>query len=248
MALTAANRGTGSNNTSGTTVNIVPTQNFTTGSTAILGIAFDNSGAQGSNPFNSAINYTDSSGNVWIPTYTFVNDPGAANAGVAAALLYCTVGTLGTGTTIPITFTASTTNKAWIFVELTPGVDFITSFYSLGSTTSSNSTTTPSVSATPLAAGNFVIGFTAVENTVSITSDTDTLNGSWSTAQNQTVGTGTTGVTAFSQWKIVTATGVQQFNPVISATSDSVTISNVFTELAVAKSFDPMGRMGFFGI
>jgi hypothetical protein len=135
-----------------------------------------------------------------------------------------------------------------VFIEVTAATDFVPSEVSGGGSVSSSAATTPSVSATPSAAGDVCFGLLCVENTVAITSDTDTLNGTWSTAQNQTVGTGVAGVTAFSQYKVVSATGIQTFNPVISTASDSVTISMVITEVAAATSFDPMGRMGFFGL
>ena len=83
--------------------------------------------------------------------------------------------------------------------------------------TGASTTGAPSVATagTALVAGDLVIGSVSFENNAQMTSDADTLNGSWAAI----VGTFTTGgaadtnVGTGSQAKIVTATGAQTFNP-----------------------------------
>jgi hypothetical protein len=68
---------------------------------------------------------------------------------------------------------------------------------------------------TALVTGDLVIGSASFENNAQMTGDADTLNGSWSAV----VGTFTTGggaatnVGTASQFKVITATGVQSFDP-----------------------------------
>lgn len=70
-------------------------------------------------------------------------------------------------------------------------------------------------SGTALVTGDLVVGGAVCENSASYTTDIDTTNGSWSTILNAHVGGGAAAaqVEACLQHKIVTATGVQTYNP-----------------------------------
>lgn len=244
MALLGTNRGVGSNAVSATTVAIVPGTNFTAGSLAVLAVAYDNAGAQGADPY---VSISDNSGNAWISRLNALNDPGAANAGSALRVFTSPVGTLTTATTITITFGSNTTNKTWTLTEFVSDTDggFV-DFNNWNSVTGSN--TTPSIPITvSIETGDAILGAFGSEGIATITPDSDTLNGTWSTQQNTSVGTGTGGTEVASQYKIVTAPGSQTYNLTLSATGDYC-IGYILLREAIGSSYDPFGRFGFFGM
>src|SRR5688572_4264324 len=119
MSLTVTARGVGSRNTgSENTYVISPTSNLTAGCTAVLFVTYDNSGTNGVDPW-SAI--TDSVGNVWYSARSSLNDPGAANAGVATRMFICYgVSSLTTANTITVSFGGITTvARAFALWEIT---------------------------------------------------------------------------------------------------------------------------------
>jgi hypothetical protein len=233
MALVGANIGTGGNVTAATTIAIVPPSNFTAGSLAVLALAYDNSGASGADPYSSI---TDNAGNTWLSRASGLNDPGAASAGSTIRIFTTTVGTLGTGNTITVTFGTSTTAKSWTLTQFTSNVtDFTADYLSAGTQASGSS-------------GNAIFGAMANEGNATVTADSDTTNGSWSTQQTVANGTGTGGMQVASQYKIVNATGNQTYNLTLSATGDWVINTIQITEVALATSFDPFGMNGFFGL
>lgn len=244
MALSGLNRGTGGNNTAATSIAIVPAQNFTAGTMAILAIAYDNSGTQGADPFSSL---TDSSGNNWTLRQSPLNDPGAASAGAVLRVYTTIVGTLGTGTTVTINFNASTTAKAWTLTEISAATDFAPSYVQGSSNT--GSTTTPSVTTSTLTSGNMIFAAMGAEGSSTITADSDTTNGTWSTQQTTVFGTTTSGVHVASQYKLLTASGAQTYNLTLGTTEDWAVAWLELTEIStLSTSSDPMGMMGFFGI
>jgi hypothetical protein len=84
MAITTANRGTGTNNTSNTSFTFSPARNFAAGSSAVLVIAADNSSSSGTT--NNLGVTSDSLGNTWQKCVSAIYDPGAASAGVQGSI------------------------------------------------------------------------------------------------------------------------------------------------------------------
>jgi len=84
-----------------------------------------------------------------------------------------------------------------------------------GSGTGTGGSASATTSGTALVAGDLVIGFIGAENTT-ITGDTDTIFGTWSTMVSIATsgGSGATNALAGIQDKIVNATGSQTFNPI----------------------------------
>jgi hypothetical protein len=58
--------------------------------------------------------------------------------------------------------------------------------------------------------------------TVPITPDADTTNGSWSTQQSTAQGTTTNGIAVASQRKVVTATATQTYNVTLDNVADCI--------------------------
>jgi hypothetical protein len=245
MALVGTNRGTGGNTTAATSIAIVPPQNFGANTLAVLALAYDNSGGGGADPYSSI---TDNAGNTWTSRVNVLNDPGAASAGSVLRIFTSSVRTLNTTSTITVTFGSSTTAKSWTLTEFSSNTsNFAANFLSAGATTAGN-TTTASSSATNVNNGDAIFGAIANEGNATITADSDTTNGSWSTQQTQNNGTGTSGMQVASQYKIVNATGNQTYNVTLSAAGDWGLGTINITEVALATSFDPFGMNGFFGI
>ena len=243
MALTGISRGTGGNNTAATSLTITPAANFAAGSMAILALAYDNAGAQGADPFSSI---TDNTGNTWTLRTSGLNDPGAASAGCAARIYTCSVVSLGTGTTVTVSFGAiSVTAKAWTLTEVTAAVNFAPSFVIAGNSTNSGTIITLGITT---GANNFFLACLGAEGSSTITAANDSLNGAWSTQQTTGFGTTTAGIHISSQYKITTGSQAN-YNPTLGTSEDWVAVYMEVTEVStLSTSFDPMGQMGFFGI
>lgn len=249
MALSGTSRGTGGNATSSTSLSISPTSNFTAGSAGVLFMVFDNSGSQGSDPLSGS--FTRPSGTNFSIWFSSLNDPGAASAGsVLYGFVATSISSFTTSESLNFTFLTNTVAKAWVLLEITSnisgsGFEFTLGGLGVGYTTGNGTTQTWTRS---VPSGSMAIGCLGQEGNGTRTGDSDTTNGSWSTAQSTGFGTTTGGQEIISQFKVVTATGNQTFNPVASPIGDWNICLGYCTELAPAEQFDPMGMMGFFGI
>lgn len=245
MALLGVNRGTGGNTTGATTINISPASNFAANSFAVLALAYDNSGGGGADPYSSI---TDNAGNTWTPRANGLNDPGAASAGSTLRIFTSPVATLNTSNTITVTFGSTTTAKSWTLTEFTSDISTQTPAFLSAGTSTTGSTTTPSSNSTITQNGSVIFGAVANEGNATITADSDTTNGTWSTQQTVNNGTGTGGMQIASQYKIVNATGGQTYNVTLSAAGDWVVCVILINEVASFTPSDPFGNLGFFGL
>lgn len=223
MALTGTNRGTGNHNTSAVSFTLNPGSNFAAGAMAVLCVAADNNGTNGL--AMATFSVTDTLGNTWTRRSSPLYDPGAAGAGVEGAIFTTPMngGTLVTGTVITVSFgSTSVTAKTWTLIEVlgsTGTPTFKTQAVGTGSATASPTVTTSSLTNTTLVVGAvFVEGGT----TLTLTGDSDTTNGNWSTAQSNKIGTTAAGSGIISQFKTVTATGTQTYNPTLGLSSDCI--------------------------
>lgn len=246
MALVGTDRGTGSNNTSATTVAIVPGTSFTAGSFAVLSVAYDNSGNQGADPF---VSIADNAGNTWTSRINALNDPGAANAGLVLRVFTSTIGTLTATNVVTITFNTATVAKAWTFNEFTSDNSNNRPSY-LTAASVTGSSVSPTVISSTINAGDMIVGIVGAEATTQTSYDDDTLNGSWSVAQWGQAGTGASGVQANTQYKLTTGTGSQTYNNTLNVSLDWCAAWLSITEVALVPgtSFDPFGTFGFFGM
>lgn len=159
---------------------------------------------------------TDSAGHTWTRL--------GYQKSTAAALTACEVAVYGTevttamsGGTVTLTAHANCNSKSfhvWRFRG--PSVTLRSA--SVGA---EGSSTTPSVTHTGPVDTDLVIGAYAIEGPTgdSVTADADTSNGTWSavTKHGTTGGTDTSNVAHAAQWKAVTATSSQTFNPTITS-------------------------------
>jgi hypothetical protein len=216
MAISVTARGTNTQNASAASYSIAPSGNFAAGSRAWVAFTYDNSGTNGADPFSSI---SDTKGNTYISSRSALLDPGAANAGTVTRIYYTEqdVGTLTTGDSITMNFSPNIVAGVVTLWEIVPTSGYTLVHVIPQVTTGTNSTLT---AASVVQAGHLVIGIFGREYNGTRTGDSDTLDGSWSTAQSVGIGTTTSGQEQISQYKVVTADGSNQsFGPTMQAVS-----------------------------
>lgn len=224
MAMTATSRGANATNTAGqTTLAVVPTSNLKAGNTAILCIAYDNSGTLGADPFSGV---TDTKGNLWSFDINGLNDPGAANAGIAVRILstLMDVGALTTGDTITVSFGGITTvARAWALYEVAADDGWYVIEQNEGF--AAQTSATPSITTGSIVSGEVVVACVGRAANGTRTADGDTTSGTWANPQNAGVGVAAAGAEIICETKIVSATATQTYNPTFGgASADGVNI------------------------
>lgn len=151
---------------------------------------------------------------------------------------------------ITATFSPASTSKAMYIWEITSSQYAYMTYLSSNKNTGA-STSTPTVTTDSIPSGGVVIGAGAAETNTSWTGDSDTSDGSWSTAQQKTASHGSGDLYSQSlttQYKVVTSSGTQTYNPTLGAAKDCILVWVAYYENIPATSYDPMGRMGYYGI
>lgn len=225
MACIGTDRGANSTNTGGqNTLVATPGSNFAANSTAVLLCAYDNSGTGGSDPYGFSI--VDSVGNEWFDGLDVLNDPGNANAGIVFRMFYSyqEVAPLTTSDTVTIQFGSTTVARAWNFIQVLDDTGLQSIFAGSTYNNSGTSAATNFAVSTPVSVtgGDLVIGGVGREGNDNLnTEDTDTLNGTWSTAQHGRIGTTTSGAQCASQYKSITGgLAVQAFGQTFASSRD----------------------------
>jgi hypothetical protein len=222
MAITGTDRGLASSSVNATTWAFSPTSNFAAGSFAVCVIAMNNSNTDGT--AYSTFTLTDSLGNTWTRRISPLYDPGLVNAGVEGAIFTTPMdgGTLLTGTVITATTNITCSRKTMTIMEVVPTGGSTISYVDGGVGVGSN-TISPTITTGSITSGNMVIAALFYEwETVPITPDADTTNGSWSTQQSTAQGTTTNGIAVASQRKVVTATATQTYNVTLDNVADCI--------------------------
>lgn len=209
MALSSTARGTGTHNSSSNSFTFVPASNLAAGSMAVLCIAIDSGG--------SSFSVSDTNGNTWtIRKSVLVGGSAGLRADALIATTSMDGGTITTGTTITISWTTNVVAKCaalWEIVGSSP--TYVTGAAAAAFSTTSLTTTTSSITS-----GNIVIGSSSVESATTLTTDSDTSNGNWSTAQGTSVGSASSAMQISTQTKVTTGTGTQTYNISWSGTTD----------------------------
>jgi copper chaperone CopZ len=218
----------------GLTVSSVTTANSTsssatlsiTGVSAAVGdwlvvfVGSDNSGTSGANPITTI---EDSAGNTWTQRTQRNNTPGStANDGVSSKSWTAPITSALSSGTITINFSPNVASKAALVKKIVPDAGERVVFGSNGG--ANGVTSTPTVTSGTIANGDTVFGFVAIETGETVTADSDTTRGNWSTQQTAvaSTGTNTTSIRVASQQKTVTAEGTQTYNLTIANARDWV--------------------------
>lgn len=221
---TATSYGTAQNKTAAATVVVTTTALIPAGTLLVLGVCSDNVAA--ATPTISSI--TAVGGGTWTDRAGATTQSGATATAGTGVFVYCqtlyTASSVASGTAITVTFNASPAAKAvavWGFDQMGQHVLRSTVVSAVSTTGSPSAATT----GTALASGDLVIGVVGSENNANPTGDTDTLNGSWSAVDGiaTTGGAANTNTSIAMQYKVVTATGAQTFNPT-GGVADTVAI------------------------
>ena len=242
MALTGTDRGTGTNNSANTSWTATPGSNFTAGALGVLCVAADN-GASGGSTNDLGTILTDSLGNQWFKRASVVFDNGAASAGVQGAIYTSdlSAGPPTTSTNITVTTGASATAKTWTLMEWTTDTAGAVPVYlDTGSRAGATST---AATAFTLTTGTVQVGdglvcaiFMEAGTTQTLTGDSDTTNGSWSTQQYNEIGSTTSGSAIGSQRKVQTTTAsTQSWDPVPTLACDAISAWITVREVPVKK-------------
>ena len=215
MALTISQAGSNNSTTSTATLVVTLTQSVSVGDMLVVCIAADNQGSAGAASISSV---TDSKSHTYTSRASQNNDPGAANAGATVAIFVAPITTaMTTSDTVTINFSPNTTSKAAVIWEVVAGATEFPKYLSNGGTT--GSTANPSLASTSISSGDAVIYALAAESNATLTGDSDTTNGSWSTLYTTAGNTGTsaTSMTVGSQYKVTTGTGTQTWNTTLTS-------------------------------
>jgi hypothetical protein len=228
--ITVTDRGMGTSNASTSSIVVTPNSNLAAGSTALLCIAMDNANAPTTD--FTATSYTDTAGNLWRLRVEQV--AGSVNNNVEAPIFESVLtAPFTTSDTLTLNLTLAATAKTWTLIEAAPSagnrVTFIT-----GGKNAGGGTLGLSITSVALEAGDLIIAMSGAEAadtwTGSPLGDGDTTRGSWSTAQHTGVGSGVTGMSIISQWKVVNDVGTQSYDPTLSPAADCSSAYAVYTE------------------
>lgn len=220
MALTVTDRGASSRNTGGeSTIVVTPASNLAVGSRAVLFCAYDNSGTLGADPYAASGTIIDSVGNSWATTAAQNRDPGAANAGISLRQFEAVLTVaLTTSDTITVSLSGITTvARAWALIEIAPPAGYTADPITGTSTGANGASTTPSVTSASLSTDDVLVGGMGAAGNATITADSDTTRGTWSTQQTSGVGVGAAGAEISSQYKTITSAGTQTYNQTITS-------------------------------
>lgn len=218
MALTFSNISSGSNTTNAisyTTSNITAEIN----SWLLVSIAIDNSGINGTASLLDTI--TDTSGNIYTLLSKTTRTAGVSNDGTTLGIWLGRITTILNNGSITFNFSSDTSTKCYSIKKITVGNnEWVTPISISNGFTGSG--TAFSASAISVISGYTIFGATALEQSTAAIADSDTTNGSWSTAYTIAADTGTnsTSQSLSTQQKTVTATGNQTYNTSSGSTRD----------------------------
>jgi len=218
MALTFSNISSGSSTTASTNNSII---NITAeiNSWLLVSIAIDNSGINGTASLLDTI--TDTSGNIYTLLSKTTRTAGVSNDGTTLGIWLGRITTILNNGSITFNYSVSTPCKAISVKKITVGNnEWVTPISISNGFTGSG--TAFSASAISVISGYTIFGATALEQSTAAIADSDTTNGSWSTAYTIAADTGTnsTSQSLSTQQKTVTATGNQTYNTSSGSTRD----------------------------
>lgn len=175
-----------------------------------------NSGTNG-NTANLPSTLTDSRSNTWTLRQEGLFDNGVAAAGTEFGFYTAPITTaIVANDTVDLTYTVtSCATKMMFALEFSDATGFAAAAAGSGSTTG-----TPSITTSSIAFPDYVIGVVSVEGDNTYTADSDTTNGSWSYPFINTANAG--GNSALIQYKKVTSSGAQTFNPTYTSGDTSL--------------------------
>ncbi len=254
MALTITVVNTGSTNGNGTSTTNDTTLTITgvtasVGDVILLQIAACNTGTSGAAAIISSIadNASSSQNDYWLIGYD--NYTGGTASDAATIFLYeCVVETALSSNTITITFSANNPQKAARAYRIQPGAGETPQL--VGTVTfgtgAKGARPTHTLPTTYVQNGDTIFCMAAIETDDTITGDSDTTNGSWSTVQTTLAdgGVDTSALSCTTQYKTVNADGAQNWAPTTASGRDSICGAAIYRPQATAGLAVRIGDTG----
>lgn len=191
----------------------------------LLCIAASNDGSGGASPFDN-VTLSGGGGSAAATITTRANvvyDPGSAGAGANVILVTveCT-GTITNGNLFA-NWNATPTEASCQAYKYAPGAGEAISFVAADGTGSTGNATTHSAPTVSVESGDTITGVAAIETDDTVSGDTDTTNGNWSSILSRLDDNGADASTMVcsSQYKTVNATGNQSWACTTSSGRDS---------------------------
>lgn len=227
MALTVSSVGNATSTTSNTTLASGATVNASVGDVLLICIAAENSGTSGAARTVTITDNASGTTNVYTQRGTTGNaTAGTAGDGASQFFFECPVTTALSSNTVTVTFSGNVTHKAMEILRLQPASGQYIRFVEVGTasnTTPNTGATSHSASTVSVANTHTIFCMAAVETDDTITGDSDTTNGSWSTLVRRLADAGADAVTmsCATQYKTVNATGNQSWEATTVSARDS---------------------------
>lgn len=200
-------------------LDLVLSSNVAAGNTLFASLAFDN-GATGGQPAVTTISVPGNETAAWSKLGAYTVATGTGGTAVVGELWVVKTTVEWASSFVPVVTIDITRNaKAGVLVEFSG----VTATQRGSVATNTSTTSVPSATNTAPLAGDLVVAASGWETGTAPTGDADTTNGSWSTIHSiaSTGGLDQSNVTAALQYKIVTATGSQTYNPTNGTSTDA---------------------------
>lgn len=210
-----------SSNTTGLVITLA-TGGALSGRVLIAAMTFDNV-TNASTPTVSSIGKQSGESNNWVQIASADSSTSTGASGCRTEIWAIQTSVAWSAGNYTVTLSGAVTAKAAHCIEM-EGVT-VSLRGTAGSGTSTSSAPSASSSGTAPVAGDVAIGAAGFEhnNSGTVTGDSDSTSGNWSTAltSNTTGGNAFTNVTLVMQYKILTGTSAQTYNPTYSTSTDS---------------------------
>jgi hypothetical protein len=205
-------------------------------------IAYDNSGTNGVDPMTGTISVSPAAGAVGasVSSQSGLNDPGVASAGLAVRVeVFRVTTTIPSGTSVNVSWSGTVVVRVVAFMKVSS--TGYTTYRTNSGATGANGVGVTTVAHTTPSANNTegVLAWAGHEYGEAITGDADTTNGSWSAVYGNFTGSTTSGIGAYFQSKVVTATATQSFDP-SGTSSDWIVGSLIFTQVTPVTPLYPV--------
>lgn len=255
MAVThVADHTGGTSTTSGLQVTATLASNVAAGNMLVITVAADN--LSSTTPTVTLISTPIGETATWSQLAAHTSDSATAAAACVGEMWgIVTTQQWNSAATITVTLSGSVVAKCTTLTEFAGCT--VTKRGTAGSGTSSAGTPTATTAGTTPVTGDLVLGVGSCEQNVAMTGDSDTLNGSWSTALTKatTGGGSAANMSTLLQYKIITAGGNQTFNPTGASDSGCAVVAMVPTVVqpsgdasqAETVTLASTGTVGTFG-
>jgi hypothetical protein len=238
MAVTFTGAGTATAASGNSPQAVTTTTALAVGDALVVLIAYDNSGGGGADSMSGTVTATPATGAVsaGVGGQTGLNDPGTASSGVCARCIAFPVTTaIPSGTVVNVSWSGTIVVRAVVLMKVATAGKAVYRTNSGTTGTNGVAVTTVALTTPSVTNGEGVLCWAAHENGAAITGDADTTNGTWSAVYGTFQGSAQTGMAAYFQSKVVTATATQAFNPT-GTSSDWIVGALIFSEVTTVTA------------